>query len=452
MTFTAVRTTRIYCRDGCPATPLRKNSTSYTEKAAAEAAGYRPCRRCHPDREAPVRPLDTAPQVVCRALDLIADGYLDSASTADLASHLGISERHFRRVFEATVGASPSGVARSRRAHLGKQLLEETDLSVTDVAWAAGFGSVRQLNRVFQDVFQSDPLSIRRRGQRQRLDTNPGSLRLRLRYNGPLDHVSTLAFHRSRAIDQVESVSDRRYQRTIRVDGQPGYIALEPDPQSALIWLDVMLPTYRQLGHVVAGARRLFDLDGPAGAADEALSSTPTLGDSVATHPGVRVPRSIEGFELAVRAIVGQQISVASARSVLSRIAARFGDEVSVDQARDLTKVFPTAGTLAHADVRDLPMPGRRAETIKTLAHEVAVGRLDLGPASDRDEVRARLLEINGIGPWTADYIAMRVLDDHDQLPTGDVVLKRALARLDTDGEDWRPYRSYATVRLWAGD
>ncbi|MFC3545305.1 MULTISPECIES: AlkA N-terminal domain-containing protein [Nonomuraea] len=446
--YTAVKTTRIYCRPICPArTPAARNVRFYRHAASAEAAGYRPCKRCRPELSPGDPGWDTRGDLIGRALRLIDDGAADEDGVAGLARRLHITERHLHRLFVAELGAGPLAVARTRRLLLAKQLLTETALPVTDVAFAAGFGSVRQFNATMRETYGFTPSELRATaGGWARVsapvptaDPVPGaaSLRLRLHRREPYEVAGVFGFLAARAVPGLEAADATAYSRnmpggTITLTAHPGHLAL-----------DVTVDDTRQLARIVARCRRLLDLDADPEAIRDALGRT-SLAPLVEARPGLRVPGTFDGFELAVRAVVGQQISVAGARTLLGRVVARAGSD---------GRLFPTAAELLDADLTGLGLTGRRVTTLKELAARVAGGLIDLDGAQEPAEAVKELLAVPGIGPWTAGYIALRALRDPDAWPTGDLVLDRRMAELGIPKdhlERWRPWRAYAALHLWS--
>ncbi|MEV0379981.1 AlkA N-terminal domain-containing protein [Nonomuraea sp. NPDC050643] len=442
--YTAVTTTRIYCRPICPArTPSSRNVRFYRHAASAEAAGFRPCKRCRPELSPGDPGWDVRGDLVGRALRLIDDGAADEQGVAGLAKRLHITERHLHRLFVAELGVGPLAVARTKRLLLAKQLLTETGLPVTEVAFAAGFGSVRQFNATMRETYGFTPSELRatagRRAPEPGADDEAGpvTLRLRLHRREPYDVDGVFAFLASRAIPGLEVADRTSYARAV----PGGTITLTPKPDH--IALDVAVDDTRQLARVVARCRRLLDLDADPEAISEILGQT-SLGPLVAARPGLRVPGTFDGFELAVRAVVGQQISVAGARTLLGRIVAR---------AAAPGGLFPTPARLLESDLTGLGLTNRRIDTLKDLAARLAEGHLDLDGGQDPAEAVAGLLEVRGIGPWTAGYIALRALRDPDAWPTGDLVLDKRMAALGIPQdhiERWRPWRAYAALHLWS--
>ncbi|WP_302893409.1 DNA-3-methyladenine glycosylase 2 family protein [Actinomadura luzonensis] len=436
--YTAVTTTRIYCRPICPArTPSSRNVRFYRHAASAEAAGFRPCKRCRPELSPGDPGWDLRGDLIGRALRLIDDGAADEQGVAGLARRLHITERHLHRLFTAELGAGPLAVARTKRLLLAKQLLTETGLPVTDVAFAAGFGSVRQFNATMRETYGFTPSELRATAGRRPDASDPALLRLRLHRREPFDADAVFAFLAARAIPGLERADRDSYERAV----PGGTITLTPRPGH--VALDVAVTDTRQLARVVARCRRLLDLDADPDAISEALGRT-SLGPLVAARPGLRVPGAFDGFELAVRAVVGQQVSVAGARTLLGRIVAR---------AAAPGGLFPTPEHLLETDLTGLGLTGRRIATLKELAARLAGGQLDLDGGQDPAEAVAALLDVPGIGPWTAGYVALRALRDPDAWPAGDLVLRKRMAALgipDDETERWRPWRAYAALHLWS--
>jgi AraC family transcriptional regulator of adaptative response / DNA-3-methyladenine glycosylase II len=446
--FTAVRTTGIYCRPSCPAiTPKRGNVSFHPSAAAAQRAGYRACKRCRPDASPGSPEWNVRGDLVGRALRLIGDGVIDREGVPGLARRLGYSDRQVHRALVAEVGAGPLALARAQRAQTARVLLETTQLPVTDIAFAAGFASVRQFNDTVQSVFATTPSTLRatRRGGGP---PESGVIALRLAHREPHDLGFTLDFLGAHAVPGLESHADGVYTRVLRAPSGPALVSVSRG--DGALTCSVRLHDTRDLITVVARVRRLFDLDADPQATDAVLASDPQLAPLLLKRPGLRAPGSVEGFETAVRTIVGQQISVRGARTVLGRIVAEHGETAF---AGEPWRLFPTAETLATLEPGRLPMPEARARTIAALAQASADG-LELDPGADRDEVRARLLAMPGIGPWTADYLRMRTMSDPDVLLASDLVVRRAAADLGVELSDgrpaWAPWRSYATYHLWA--
>ncbi len=391
---------------------------------------------------------------MCRALRAIADGTLDDATEDGLAARLGVSARHLRRLFDVHVGATPAEVARSRRAHFARRLLDDTDLPLAQVATAAGFNSVRQFNRVMKEVFRFTPNELRaRRRAPDRLVTD-GGLELRMPYRAPLAWSSMLAFLAPRAIPGVEAV-DRDggvYRRVIELGGAPGVMEVWDEPERSSLRVRVHLPTFDGLVHLLANVRRLFDLDADPAVIDAALARDRTLRPMVRARRGVRVPGAIDPFEVSVRAILGQQISVAGATTLAGRIVERYGTPVPGIGALGLTHLFPDPTVLAAADLTEVGLTRARARAVGTLAAAVATGDLELRRARDLDHTVAELSALPGFGPWTAHYVAMRAFGERDAFPASDLGLRRVLGEdASTRAESWRPWRSYGAIQVWLG-
>jgi AraC family transcriptional regulator, regulatory protein of adaptative response / DNA-3-methyladenine glycosylase II len=455
--FSAVVTTGIYCRPGCGARPRPENVRTFALAAAAEAAGYRACLQCRPYRT-PQLVVWTGPELVCRAVQLILDGALDTGSEADLGARIGISARHLRRLFTTHLGVTADGLARSARTHFARRLLDETDLSVVEVAFAAGFGSVRQLNRACRDVFRMAPRELRaRRRVADRLVAD-GGLALRLPFRGPLDWDRLLGYFAARAIPGVESVSGRTYRRTIVVGVDPGVIELSPGGDDHLL-LVAHLPHWEEVIHIAAGARRIAGLDLDLDAPTEHLAADPLIGPLVRRNPGLRVPGAWEPFETGVRAIIGQQVTIAAANTMAGRLVQKLGTPVRGLGQLGLTHTFPTPELLASADLDALGLTRARAHAIRSFATAVAEDEIRLDRSVSLDELVDSVMAIDGLGAWTAHYLALR-LGERDAFPVTDLGLRRALAQngsrsagtLDALAERWRPWRALAATHLWLAD
>lgn len=465
--FIGVTTTRIYCRPICPAVAPRPAHKHYFPTAAAAAeAGFRPCLRCRPEA-APGTPawMGTS-TTVRRGLALIQAGALDEGSVDELAVRLGVGARHLHRLFVQHLGASPIAVAQTRRLHFAKRLLDETDLGMTEIALAAGFGSVRRFNDAFRSTYQRSPSAIRRgRGEpalvrggsaNGRRPVADDALRFRLAYRPPYDFDGVLGFLATRAVPGVEAVAGAVYRRVVRAGGQLGTIAVRHVATARAVELELRHPDPQVAFGVVQRVRALFDLAADPAPIALAFRDDPALAACVATAPGQRLPGAFDPFELAVRAVLGQQVSVAAARTFAARLAARHGSAL-ITPAEGLTHAFPEATTLAAARLDGLGLTGARVRTLQGLAHAVAVGQLRFD--DDPADVRRALLALPGFGPWTVEYVMLRGVGDPDAFPAGDLGLRKAAAaagrapvserELAARAESWRPWRGYAVFHLW---
>lgn len=457
--FVAVRTTGVFCRPICPArTPRPENCLFVESAAAAREAGFRPCLRCRPEA-APGTPawLGTS-ATVTRALRLIESGALDDGDVDALAERLGVGSRHLRRLFVRHVGAAPRAVAQTRRVLFAKRLIDETDLPMIDVATAAGYASVRRFNDAVRKVYDRSPSELRRRRARR---SDGAELTLSLAHRPPLAWKPLLRFLALRAIPGVEAVAGDAYVRTFVADGVPGRVCVRPSPGRAALLATVHLSQPVALIGVVARLRRLFDLESDPSAIDAHLAHDPLLRASLRETPGLRVPGAFDGFELAVRAILGQQVSVRGATTLAGRLVERFGASAGLAGADDAPdRLFPSAQRLARARLEDVGLPRARAGAIRALARAVARGELALDGSADPQNARERLLALPGVGEWTASYVGMRALREPDAFPSGDLGLRRAAGgpagpmparALAERAEAWRPWRAYAALHLWSG-
>jgi len=459
--FTAVRTTGIFCRPSCPArTPLRRNVEFHPSAASCVRAGFRACLRCRPDTTPGSPQWDLAGDVAARAVRAINDGIVDREGVAGLASRLGYSVRQLHRVLTASLGAGPIELARAHRAATARTLLETTSLPITQVAFASGFGSTRQFNDTIRDVFATTPSALRHaRGARGGTGgTSEVTLRLALR--PPFAAGPLFTFLAERAIDGVEAGDATFYARTLSLPHATGTLrASAPSPGATWLVATLALLDFRDLPAAVERTRRLFDLDADPVAVDAALSGDALLRGCVKATPGIRVPGHVDGNEVAFRAVLGQQVSVAAARRLASVLAERHG--AATDAGNGLVRTFPDAATIAKLDPATLPMPRSRATTLVELARALDDGTVRLDAGADRDEAARAMATIKGIGPWTVSYVRMRALGDPDAFLPGDLALRRALdgaGRRSSEREataaslPWRPYRSYAMLHLWSLD
>jgi AraC family transcriptional regulator of adaptative response / DNA-3-methyladenine glycosylase II len=501
--YTAVKTTGIYCRPSCPATtPKPANVTFYPSAAAAQRGGFRACRRCRPDAAPGSPEWDVRADLVGRAMRLIGDGVVDRDGVPGLAKRLGYTERHLSRMLTAELGAGPLALARAQRAQTARILIETTDLGLAEIAFAAGFGSVRQFNDTILEVYAQSPSALR--DHRRAPSAGAGTISLRLAYRAPLHIPSLLGFLAKRALPGVEEVDHHTYRRGLRLPH--GSATIELTPADRWVAATLRLTDVRDLAPAVARCRRLFDLDADPDAVDATLRADPALSAATTAEPGVRVPRAVDGFEMAVRAIVGQQVSVSSARTTLTRLIRAVDDSlltgrqwndrlhsdgptrsssanpsrtaeppVSADHSApndgrgpdgsptadtNDTRLtgFPSADVVAKLPDSAFGMPAARRETIRELARAVSAGELDLEPGTDRDRAVAGLMELPGVGAWTAGYVAMRAIGDPDVFLPTDLAVRRGAAalglpdspkELEAHAERWRPWRSYALIRLW---
>ena len=442
--FTAVNTTGIYCRPICPArTPLRKNVTFFACAAAAEEAGFRPCRRCRPESAPGTPSWLGASTTVSRALRLIERGTLDELGVDGLAAQLGIGDRYLRRLFEKHLGTSPQALAASRRAHSARMLLDSTAEPVTQVAHASGFGSVRQFNDVIRNVFGQTPTQLR--GVKAAADPDT---RLRLAFRPPFGWESLLKFLALRAIPGVERVADGVYRRTFaNATGSHGVLEVRLTADARA--LELTLPQVGPAGllDTVRRIRRLFDLD-----ADPLAVSSQLKASGLALEAGLRIPGAWDTFETLVRAVLGQQVSVAAATTLSGRLVQRFGVPFS---SGGLTHLFPTPAALAGSDLAPIGLPRVRAASLRALSAAVAKTPALLTPAASLEALLERLCALPGVGPWTANYVAMRAFNEPDAFPSGDLILRRAAGdlsagQLEERSQAWRPWRAYAAIGLWA--
>lgn len=449
--FVAVRTTGIYCRPVCPAPAARRENVSfYGNAAAAEEAGFRPCRRCRPETAPGSPPWAGTASSVERALRLIDEGLLDEQGVDALAARLGLGDRHLRRLFLQHVGATPLSVARTRRAHFARRLIDQTRLPLTQVAFASGFRSVRQFNDVLKATFGAAPRDLRRAAH----PAAAAGLELRLPARPPYDPSLVLAFLVPRVTPGLESLDGARYRRLLRLGDSPAVVEVEAGERG--LALRVSRPDGAGLMGLVASARRLFDLDADAPSIHAHLRRDPALAPLLPRPGALRLPGTLSPWELAVKAVLGQQVSVAAARTFTARLVERLGQSVPGDGT--LARLFPDPQAVAEADLSALGLTTARAATLAALARSVADGALRLAPGTPHDEARAALLALRGVGPWTAEYVCLRALGDPDAFPASDLGLRQALAQggplpsaaeVERRAEAWRPWRGYAVLALW---
>ena len=444
--FIAVTSTRIYCRPICPArSPKDENIRYYPTAAAAQAAGFRPCLRCRPEASPGTPAWLGTSGVVSRALRLITEGALDREGVDALADRLGVTARHLRRLFVQHLGATPIDVALTRRIHFAKKLLDETRLPIAQVAFAAGFGSLRRFNGEIRRTYSRTPTDLRKLSRGRPPDSD--HYHFRIAYRPPYDWTAMMAFLAARATPGVEHVGEDRYQRTISVNGKRGTIAVTPSRRASALELEVNVDDPRALLTIVERVRLMFDVGADPAVIGRQLGSDPLLRHPLAAHPGIRTPGAWDPFELSVRAILGQQVSVAAATTIAGRVASRWGTPTEGDP---LNRLFPTPDQLADARLEEVGIITSRASTLRALACAVRKGTVSFDGIATVSSLRA----IPGIGDWTAQYISMRALNEPDAFPTGDLVLRKMAGgctarELDRLAERFRPWRSYAVMLLW---
>jgi AraC family transcriptional regulator of adaptative response / DNA-3-methyladenine glycosylase II len=452
--FTAVRTTGIYCRPSCPArTPLARNVSFFTTAAAAQGAGYRACRRCRPDAAPGSPEWDVRADVVARAMRLIADGEVERSGVPGLAAHLGYSERQLHRQLVGELGVGALALARAQRAQTARLLIETTDLPMADIAFAAGFASIRQFNDTVREVFATTPTGLRRTSPGTHRGP-PGWLTLRLTARAPYAAAEVLLFLGAHAVPGLEEWDGTTFSRVLDLPHGPAVVQLSPAAGGgAGVTARLRLTELRDLGAAVTRCRRMLDLDADPAAVDDVLGADPALAQLVTTAPGRRVPSSPDAPELAVRAVLGQQVSVAGARTLTARVLTAAGTPLA-EPVGTLTHAFPRPDALADADLTAVGLTGARRRTVHALAAALAGGSIPLDPGADREEAGRALLAVPGIGPWTAALVGLRGLADPDVWLPGDLALRKSLAALGSSDSDaasrWRPWRSYAVLHLWA--
>jgi AraC family transcriptional regulator of adaptative response / DNA-3-methyladenine glycosylase II len=453
--FVGVASTGIYCRPICPArTPLRRNCEFFPAAAAAAEAGFRPCRRCRPEASPTSAAWQGSSAMVGRALRLLEAGALDGGSVEELAARVGSGERHLRRLFAEHVGASPLAVAQTRRVHFAKQLLDETALPITTIAHASGFASVRRFNAAMHAAWGAAPRELRKKPS-----SRSAAVVLRLAARAPFSFGDVLAYLAARAIPGVEEVGDGLYRRSVAFGKTSGVIEVAGTDGARQVELRVPVELAPHAGPIVARVRRVFDLAADPASIAEPLRRDPALARRLAARPGVRIPGAWDGFELAVRAILGQQVTVAGATTLAGRLAERFGLPLARPLGR-VTRLSPSAADLAAGPLGAIGVPRARAGALAALANACANGDLDLDGSLAPELALERLEALPGIGPWTAQYVALRGLGVPDAFPASDLGLRRALGRpgrplstaaLAERAERWRPWRGYAAMLLWTG-
>ena len=455
--YLGVTSTGVYCRPSCPAlSPKRANMRFYRSSAAAQHAGFRACKRCRPDASPGSPEWNARADVVARAMRLIGDGVVDRDGVAGLASRLGYSVRQLNRLISSELGAGPLALARAQRAQTARTLIETTELGFAEVAYAAGFTSVRQFNDTVREVFALTPRELRRRRGSANAG-GPGAIALRLPYRAPIELGALLAFFGQRAVPGVEErAPGGSYRRTLRLPHGTGIVELAPG--DGCVHCSLRLADVRDLGVAVARCRRLLDLDADPVAVAAALGDDPLLAPLVARRPGLRMPGCVDGAEIAVRAVLGQQVSVVAARTHAARLVARHGEPLAAPDGA-LTHLFPGSAALAEADDDVLAMPQKRRETLRGVCAALRDGVVELDAGADRERARRDLLALPGIGPWTVEYVAMRALGDPDAFPASDLGVLHGLRALGADcdareaerrSHAWRPFRAYAVQHIWS--
>jgi AraC family transcriptional regulator, regulatory protein of adaptative response / DNA-3-methyladenine glycosylase II len=450
--FIGVTTSRVYCRPVCPAPTAKEKNVRYFPSAAAAAeAGFRPCLRCRPECSPGTPAWLGTPNTVSRALRLIGGTGLEDGGVEGLAERLGVGSRHLRRLFIRHLGATPSAVAQTQRLHFVKKLIDETNLPMSQVAISSGFGCVRRFNAAIRKVYHRTPTQIRRLARQTAIQKENQYL-FRLRFRPPYDWHGMLAFLAPRATPGVEVVELGSYRRSISLHGSHGYMEISLDEGNNALAVRVQFDDPRSLFFITERVRAMFDLSADWADIVQSLRVDPELARQVEAGPGLRVPGCWNGFELATRAILGQQITVRGATTLAGRLVRTFGKSFSV--ARGLTHLFPPAEVLADARLASIGLPAARGETIRALARAICDGKIRFEGVVGSDSFLARLCEIPGIGKWTAQYVAMRALGEPDAFPSTDLGLLRRLAlrtsrELELRAEAWRPWRAYAAMYLW---
>jgi AraC family transcriptional regulator of adaptative response / DNA-3-methyladenine glycosylase II len=458
--FTCVRTTGIYCRPVCPARPPKLENCTFVPTAAAAAeAGYRPCLRCRPESSPDLDAWRGTSATVSRALKLVEGGALDDGDVVALADRLEIGERQLRRLFRQHVGAAPVTVAQTRRVLLAKQLIHQTDLPMIQVALASGFGSARRFNETFQQLYDRPPGELRRRAAASSPDAE---ISLLLPYRPPYDWATMMRFLGPRSIAGMEVVADNSYSRVIELGDSTGSITVSHEPDKSALRVIVRFSKLNALSVIIARIRRMFDLSADPGAIAKVLSADPILAPLVNARPGLRIPGAWDGFEIAVRAILGQQITVKGATQLATQLVATLGDSLEPNgDLSELTHAFPRPGRFEKSRLARLGMPGARAAALSNVAAAFAADPRLFDPRRDLDHAVQSLRALPGIGEWTAQYIAMRALGETDAFPAADIGVLRGLAQNGerptlkqamAHAEHWRPWRAYATLHLWMAE
>lgn len=458
--FVGVVTTGIYCRPVCPVPmPKRKNVRFYPSAAAARDAGFRPCLRCRPEASPGTPDWQGPSALVARGMQLIEEGVIEDGGVEALAQRLNLSVRQLRRLFAAHLGTTPIRVAQTRRLHFAKKLISETELPMTEVAFAAGYGSIRRFNDVIRTTYERTPTDLRRRKKKAASNGHGGHIRLTLAYRPPFDWPALLDFLAARAIPGVEQIAGNRYRRTVQIEKESGLISIEVVEGQDHLLLNVPPNLSAHLLLISERVRDLFDLGADPMAIAQRFEHDPLLRPLVHKHPGLRIPGALSVFEIGVRAILGQQVSVKAANTLAGRIVQAYGTPLTDLDDNGLTHLFPRPEQLAKADLLSIGLTSKRAETVLKFARATIEKRIPLQKLASLDEAIEALTSIPGIGPWTAHYIAMRGLGEPDAFPAGDLALQRATAHRRTErltesellarSQGWRPWRAYAAIHLW---
>jgi len=442
--FVAVKSTMIYCRPICPARKAKlKNLAFFIHVAEAEEAGYRPCLRCRPETAPGSAAWIGTSATVQRALRIMDRYAVDGLSIKDIAKKLGIGERWFRELFRNQVGASPQSVLVTKKLDIARKLLDSSSLSITDIAFSSGFQSIRRFNDAFKERFKKPPSAFKK----ELLIVN--TFNLQLSYRPPYHWNNMMSFLNKRAVDGVELVEAKAYQRLISYDDIRGWMKVTFG-QNNKVNIELKLNKNGNVLDFVARIKNMFDLDADPMAIEKTLMKAKVLADYIKQYNGLRIPGSWDGFELAVRAIVGQRISVKAARSILGKIVQVCGEQQMFDTSLKLSHYFPTPENIINADLSNVGLPAKRIDTLKDLAKEIIEENIVLDGTADYDQTRQTLLAIKGIGPWTVDYISMRALMNPDAFPEGDLGIQKKIKRLHLNPKIWKPWRAYGAILLWS--
>ncbi|KAA3646103.1 MAG: DNA-3-methyladenine glycosylase 2 family protein [Chloroflexi bacterium] len=458
--YISVKTTGIYCRPVCPVPcPQPHNVEYYPTAASASAAGYRPCLRCRPESAPGTSEWDAASFILGQALRLINEGYLDEANIDDLAASLNTGTRQLRRIFQTHLGASPKAVAQTRRLHFAKKLIDETALPMTEIAFSTGFSSVRRFNDVIRATYSRSPTQIRKLTKSMRNNHKDDLLHMRLNFRSPYDWPALIRFLQARAIPGVEHITPESYQRSVYMGKETGLLTITPQIEGRYLQLSVTPNLSPHLMTIVERLRRMFDLAANTNSIALHFKKHEVLAPIFKRHPGLRLPGAWDPFELSVRAILGQQISVQAANTLCGRLVQQFGEEMPLDEENNITHLFPVPQKLMDTDIAQIGMPAKRAQTIRSLAQAVHDGQLNWKTYTSLDDLVNNLKVLPGIGDWTAHYIAMRAFSEPDTFPASDLGLRKAVGKDGTAistkalgqlAEAWKPWRAYAAMALWA--